>query len=421
MHQAGFPETVAGARHGADARAGRPALEHGARAGALLRRRQGRAQGGGPRRRDGAAADRPGQDAAPSPCCRKGRTPTRSCARRAVGGGGGPARGAAARRLLWTRADRRPRRSTRRSTAPRWSAPRERAGDDPRRGAAPALPSRLRGAAEGPVRRRRTPNGAARTPPAGGRAPAAAADSRAARRLPLLARARQRQPGAERRVSPSTATLPAREALILSLLLAQPSLIADHAEESGRPRFRRARGRPAARCHARPRPRRPAAEQQPARRPRPRGVRRHAGQARQVRASLRMVLAARCRRADAEAVLRQALTLHHKARALHRELVSAEAALANDASEANLARMRDIQEQISALAGWKRRLRVRRLFRASEAGTLRKPRGFTGSGWRPRSRRLARPGSCTDDRARPDTGRHGTAGGIFRSWRLAMR
>jgi DNA primase len=55
--------------------------------------------------------------------------------------------------------------------------------------------------------------------------------------------------------------------------------------------------------------------------------------------------------ADADAVLRQALTLHRKARALHRELLSAEAALALDASDANFARMRDIQEQLSALAG----------------------------------------------------------------------
>ncbi len=54
---------------------------------------------------------------------------------------------------------------------------------------------------------------------------------------------------------------------------------------------------------------------------------------------------------DAGAVLRQALTLHHKARALHRELLSAEAALASDASEPNMARMRDIQEQLSALVG----------------------------------------------------------------------
>ena len=54
---------------------------------------------------------------------------------------------------------------------------------------------------------------------------------------------------------------------------------------------------------------------------------------------------------DAEAALKQALALHHKMRALNRELKSAEAALAQDGSETNLARLRDIQAQLSALAG----------------------------------------------------------------------
>ena len=54
---------------------------------------------------------------------------------------------------------------------------------------------------------------------------------------------------------------------------------------------------------------------------------------------------------DAAFVLRQALVLHHETRALHKELLSAETALATDASDANMARMRDIQEQLSALAG----------------------------------------------------------------------
>ena len=54
---------------------------------------------------------------------------------------------------------------------------------------------------------------------------------------------------------------------------------------------------------------------------------------------------------DAAEVLRQALTLHRKSRALHKELLSAEVALATDASDANMARMRDIQEQIGALTG----------------------------------------------------------------------
>lgn len=54
---------------------------------------------------------------------------------------------------------------------------------------------------------------------------------------------------------------------------------------------------------------------------------------------------------DAAAVMRQALGLHRRARALHKELKLAELALGSDASEPNLARMRDIQTQLSALEG----------------------------------------------------------------------
>jgi len=55
--------------------------------------------------------------------------------------------------------------------------------------------------------------------------------------------------------------------------------------------------------------------------------------------------------ADADEVLRQALALHHKARALHRELQLAETALGQEANELNLARLRDIREQLTGLAG----------------------------------------------------------------------
>ena len=54
---------------------------------------------------------------------------------------------------------------------------------------------------------------------------------------------------------------------------------------------------------------------------------------------------------DAEAVMGQALGLHRRARALHKELKLAELALGFEASEPNLARMRDIQTQLSALEG----------------------------------------------------------------------
>ncbi len=55
--------------------------------------------------------------------------------------------------------------------------------------------------------------------------------------------------------------------------------------------------------------------------------------------------------ADAEEVLRQALSLHRRAKALHRELQLAELALVKDSSEANLGRLKDLQAQLSALGG----------------------------------------------------------------------
>ena len=54
---------------------------------------------------------------------------------------------------------------------------------------------------------------------------------------------------------------------------------------------------------------------------------------------------------DASEVLRQALALHRRARALHRELKSAEIALGEDANEQNLARLREIQAELSGLEG----------------------------------------------------------------------
>lgn len=54
---------------------------------------------------------------------------------------------------------------------------------------------------------------------------------------------------------------------------------------------------------------------------------------------------------DAELVLHQALTLHRKSKALHKELMEAEVALADEPSSLNLDRLKDIQMQISALPG----------------------------------------------------------------------
>ncbi|HEY8579105.1 MAG TPA: DNA primase, partial [Beijerinckiaceae bacterium] len=54
---------------------------------------------------------------------------------------------------------------------------------------------------------------------------------------------------------------------------------------------------------------------------------------------------------DAAESLRQALVLHRRARALHRELKSAEMALAQDATEQNLDRLREIQSELAAIEG----------------------------------------------------------------------
>lgn len=54
---------------------------------------------------------------------------------------------------------------------------------------------------------------------------------------------------------------------------------------------------------------------------------------------------------DADQVLRQALTLHHKTQALNKALRAAEHSLARDSSDRNLATLRDVQSQLSALNG----------------------------------------------------------------------
>jgi DNA primase len=55
--------------------------------------------------------------------------------------------------------------------------------------------------------------------------------------------------------------------------------------------------------------------------------------------------------ADAAESLRQALVLHRRFWALNKELRAVEARLAENASETDLARLRDIQTQLSALDG----------------------------------------------------------------------
>ncbi|HEU4518929.1 MAG TPA: DNA primase, partial [Microvirga sp.] len=52
-----------------------------------------------------------------------------------------------------------------------------------------------------------------------------------------------------------------------------------------------------------------------------------------------------------EDALRQAITLHRRARTLHTELRAAERALAEEDNEANLAWLREVQNQLSSMAG----------------------------------------------------------------------
>ncbi len=54
---------------------------------------------------------------------------------------------------------------------------------------------------------------------------------------------------------------------------------------------------------------------------------------------------------DAEEVLKQALALHRRARALHKELKSAELALGTESTDANFNRLREIQAELSGIEG----------------------------------------------------------------------
>ncbi|GAC1332178.1 MAG: DNA primase [Beijerinckiaceae bacterium] len=147
------------------------------------------------------------------------------------------------------------------------------------------------------------------------------------------------------------AAVPSREAAILIILLNHPALIAAHAEELVDVEFRS---------------------------PEARRLRdflvRHAGEETEAdalaatldaagyepirrqllgRAALASVWSVRPEASDtdAEASLKQSLVLHRRGGALHTELQRAEAALALEVSENNLARLRDIQAQLSALEG----------------------------------------------------------------------
>lgn len=145
--------------------------------------------------------------------------------------------------------------------------------------------------------------------------------------------------------------IPPREALILLLLLNHPGLVALHAEELSELTFAAADAGALLRriLHLVEEPLTSEALAEGVERAGLGAVRARL-QGMEALASL-WVLRSEAAQADADEVLRQALALHRKARALHRELQLAETALGQEASEINLARLRDIREQLSGLAG----------------------------------------------------------------------
>jgi DNA primase len=72
---------------------------------------------------------------------------------------------------------------------------------------------------------------------------------------------------------------------------------------------------------------------------------------RQVGPSMGWCVGPQAEERDAEEVLKQALALHRRARALHKELKSAELALGTEATDANFNRLREIQAELSGIEG----------------------------------------------------------------------
>ena len=110
------------ARHGADRRPARAAVEDERRAGALFRRRQRRPQARPIARSISRCRGSSRARASPSRCCRKGRTRTIWCARAAARRWRGDRRGAPAGRNAVAARDRRPAPSIRRNAARRSEA-----------------------------------------------------------------------------------------------------------------------------------------------------------------------------------------------------------------------------------------------------------------------------------------------------------
>ena len=346
----GFPQRGRAPRHGPDGGPARAAVADGRRADPLLRRRQGRPPGRlpGPRRRPAEPAGR--QVAAlRAPAGRPGPGRPRPRGRRA-GGRAGARLGAAPRRHPLGAGDRgraastrpsagRPssgacgRRSRRSATTPSSATTGRRSrarlsalGPEPRAGRF----ARGRG---GPARPGGT--GAGPAPDAGARLSVSPLLARSALFIggPAETPARGDDPVRRPGRIPSSCT-PTRRPSPSSSSRAAPRRRCAGSSSTGRRRARR----PTRRC-CRPgwsgpgSPRRPPACSA------------------LVRPGDRWVLDPHADPLRLEDALRQAITLHRRARTLHSELRAAERALAEEDNEANLAWLREVQNQLSSVEG----------------------------------------------------------------------
>ena len=223
-----------------------------------------------------------------------------------------------------------------------------------RRERPPPLPPGLRRA-----RRRLLPRAGAAEPRLAARAARAAAGR--------AARTTSRRPGANGRgtipvsdrltrtgMLAGRAGLPLREVVLVATMLNHPALILHHLDQFAQVELDHAGARRVPRRAARDRHRRPRGRRRGD--PRPAGAVAVFGAsvaARRPDRRRRPVDRRRARPADddAESGWLQALTLHRRQRTLHKELRDAEAALADEPSEANLARLVDIQKQLANAEG----------------------------------------------------------------------
>ena len=348
MSEAGFPGVVAPL--GTALTADQCALlwAHGGGADPLLRRRQRRPQGRVPRDRDGSAAYRARAKACASRFCRKVRTRTISSAPRVRPSSRRRSRARSLSRICFSSARPMGRASTRPSSA---------ADLERRLSAAVAIiaDETLRRHYQADMRRRL---GALFGEDRAAGARAFRAPSRGGPRRPFPPQG-PRLGLAETPLAPQERLArrtqePAREILILAMLLNHPALLEAHWEEMAALEFDGRRlGAFRDACHGRARR---GARVEPRRSGEALAAAGHGAETDRIfaiaatNAHLVVRASPRPRPSDAEHVLRQSMALHRRTGALHRELKLAERSLAAEPNEQNFARLLDIKTHLADLA-----------------------------------------------------------------------